>query len=117
PRERKRWFSCFARRFVQCFLKNIVEALRRYPPMHFSVEHERRRAGTVAQAIYRFKRECPVGCRVVKINSKAGLGVFGQCGASRGLARFRLADSENVATRGFRTKVMIESHHAMHFRT
>src|SRR5262249_5573442 len=95
---------------------DFIETACAYPPEDLLVHHHRWGKSAVSQAVDRFERTGAILCRLMKVNTEGFLCQSRELGASCRLARFGLANPDDVPARRFGSKVMVKRNDAMNFR-
>jgi hypothetical protein len=93
-----------------------IEPGRRDVAVQVAVDHDGRRARTVAQAIHRLERDRTVGRRAVEIGLQASFHMLLQRLPVHGLAGLRTAHLHHPAPGRSAAEVGVEGDDAMHFR-
>ena len=81
--------------------------------MQPAVDHDRRRAGAVAEAVDRLEREPPVRRGLVEIHPQAALGMLGEPLRAHGLACLGPAQAHGVRPGRRAPEVVVKRDHAM----
>src|SRR5690606_22860392 len=94
-----------------------IEGFRRDASPKIVIDHQRRRASTVSEAVHGLQRVRAIRRGLVEIHSEGPLRVVCKRLRPHRLARFRLAEPQDVPARRRFAEEVIEAHHAMDLGT